>query len=230
MNKNKILVVDDDYDIAQLCKIYLEDEGFEILLAHDGLEALGLYETNKDLKLIILDIMMPKLLGTEVCEHIRKNSDIPIIFLSAKTKDEERIAGFACGADDYLTKPFHPLELVARVKSQFRKYNYMTSNANENVIQIRELLIDAEAHKVTMSGQEVALTPIEFKILYLLASNPEKVYSAEEIFKNVWKEEIYEVNNTVMVHIRRVREKIERNPKKPEYLKTVWGVGYCIEK
>ena len=124
MNKNKILVVDDDYDIAQLCKIYLEEEGYDILMAQDGLEALGLYETNKDIKLIVLDIMMPKLSGTQVCEHIRKSSDVPIIFLSAKTKDEERIAGFECGADDYLTKPFHPLELVARVKSQLRKYNY----------------------------------------------------------------------------------------------------------
>ena len=230
MNKSKILVVDDDCDIAQLCKIYLEEEGYEILLAQDGLEALGMYETNKDLKLVVLDIMMPKLSGVEVCEHIRKNSDIPIIFLSAKTKEEERIAGFACGADDYLTKPFHPLELVARVKSQLRKYNYMTNNQNENVIQIRDLLIDVDAHKVTVEDKDISLTPIEFKILHLLASHPEKVFSAEEIFKNVWKEEIYEVNNTVMVHIRRVREKIERDPKKPQYLKTVWGVGYCIEK
>ena len=232
MDKIKILVVDDDKDIAQLCKIYLTEEGYEVLLAYDGLEALGVYETNHDIKVIVLDIMMPKLSGIDVCEHIRKNSNVPIIFLSAKAEDKDRIAGFQYGADDYLTKPFHPLELVARVKSQLRKYNYMTSEKEENsgVITIKDLAINPEAHKVVVRGKEVQLTPIEFNILYLLASNPNKVFSAEEIFKQVWKEEIYEVNNTVMVHIRRVREKIEKNSRKPEILKTVWGVGYCIEK
>ena len=230
MEKIKILVVDDDKDIAQLCKIYLEEEGYQVLLAHDGLEALGIYETNKDVKVIVLDIMMPRLSGPDVCEHIRKTSDVSIIFLSAKAEDKDRIAGFSYGADDYLTKPFHPLELVARVKSQLKKYNLVACAAEpKNVITIRELEIETLAHKVKVNNQEVQLTPIEFSILLLLASHPNKVFSAEDIFKKVWDEEIYQVNNTVMVHIRRVREKIEKNPKNPEYLKTVWGVGYRIE-
>lgn len=230
MEKIKILVVDDDKDIAQLCKIYLEEEGYQVLLAHDGLEALGIYETNKDVKVIVLDIMMPRLSGIDVCEHIRKTSDVSIIFLSAKAEDKDRIAGFSYGADDYLTKPFHPLELVARVKSQLKKYNLVACAAEpKNVITIRELEIETLAHKVKVNNQEVQLTPIEFSILLLLASHPNKVFSAEDIFKKVWDEEIYQVNNTVMVHIRRVREKIEKNPKNPEYLKTVWGVGYRIE-
>lgn len=229
--RKRILMVDDDVEIAQLCKIYLEDEGYEVLLAYDGLEALGIYETMPDIKLLILDIMMPKLSGIEVCEYIRKRSSVPIIFLSAKAEDTDRIAGFSYGADDYLTKPFNPLELVARVKSQLRKYDFMVSEEKEssNVICIRQVRIDPDAHRVFVNEKEVSLTPIEFSILFLLASHRDHVFSAEEIFKKVWKEEIYEVNNTVMVHIRRIREKIEDNPKKPTIVKTVWGVGYRIE-
>lgn len=228
---SKILMVDDDADIAQLCKIYLEEEHYEVLLAYDGLTALSIYETTPDIQLLILDIMMPKLTGIEVCEYIRKKSQVPIIFLSAKAEDTDRIAGFSYGADDYLTKPFNPLELVARVKSQLRKYEYMNQEKKNtsNVITIRQVKIDPDAHRVFVNDKETLLTPIEFNILFLLASNQNQVFSAEEIFKKVWKEEIYEVNNTVMVHIRRIREKIEENPKKPTIVKTVWGVGYRIE-
>ena len=184
--------------------------------------------------LVILDIMMPGIDGLEVCREIRKTSNIPILILSAKAEDMDKIVGFGTGADDYLTKPFHPLELLARVKSQMKRYTTIQLGeeqqpASKDEIEIQDLTINKAAHVVKKNGKEVALTPIEFDILYLLASNRDRVFSTDEIFEKVWNEKVYEVNNTVMVHIRRLREKIEDNSRSPKILKTVWGVGYKIE-
>ena len=184
--------------------------------------------------MLILDIMMPGIDGLEVCREIRKTSNIPILILSAKAEDMDKIVGFGTGADDYLTKPFHPLELLARVKSQMKRYTTIQlgeeqQSAGKDEIEIQDLTINKAAHVVKKNGKEVALTPIEFDILYLLASNRDRVFSTDEIFEKVWNEKVYEVDNTVMVHIRRLREKIEDNSRSPKILKTVWGVGYKIE-
>lgn len=227
-----ILVVDDDREIAELVEIYLSNEGFKVVKASDGLECLALLEDNKDIKLIVLDIMMPNMDGLEVCRIIRSQSNIPILMLSAKAEDMDKIIGFGTGADDYMTKPFNPLELVARVKSQMKRYNriqLMGEEKNEDEITIHNVVINKVAHTVKKDDRIIALTPIEFDILYLLASNQGRVFSTDEIFEKVWNEKVYEVNNTVMVHIRRLREKIEDEPKNPRMLKTVWGVGYKIE-
>lgn len=227
-----ILVVDDDREIADLIEIYLVNEGYRVVKANDGLECLALLEENKDIKLIILDIMMPNMDGLEVCRIIRGQSNIPILMLSAKAEDMDKIIGFGTGADDYMTKPFNPLELVARVKSQMKRYNriqLMGEEENKDEIVIHNLVINKAAHTVKKEDRTISLTPIEFDILYLLASNQGRVFSTDEIFEKVWNEKVYEVNNTVMVHIRRLREKIEDEPKTPRMLKTVWGVGYKIE-
>ncbi len=225
-----ILVVDDEQEIADLVEIYLTNDGFEVIKASDGQECLQILEEHPEIMVIILDVMMPKMDGLEVCRRIRKNSNIPIIMLSAKTADMDKILGFGTGVDDYVTKPFNPLELTARVKSQLKRYqNINTLSTQKNAVTIGNLVIEKAAHRVMRDGEEVALTPIEFEILWLLASHPGKVYSTDEIFEQVWKEQVYEVNNTVMVHIRRLREKIEVDAKNPSLIKTVWGVGYKIE-
>lgn len=227
-----ILVVDDDREIAELIEIYLSNEGYKIIKAYDGIECLTTLEQNKDIKLLILDIMMPNMDGLEVCRAIRSESNIPILMLSAKAEDMDKIIGFGMGADDYLTKPFNPLELVARVKSQLKRYTRIQvgdEGPKDDELIIHDLVINKVAHTVKKKGGNVALTPIEFDILYLLASNKGRVFSTDEIFEKVWNEKVYEVNNTVMVHIRRLREKIEEDAKNPRLLKTVWGVGYKIE-
>ena len=228
-----ILVVDDDEEIAELVEIYLTNDGYDVKKAYDGQQCLQILEENKQIKLIILDIMMPNIDGLEVCRKIRKTSNIPIIMLSAKAADMDKIIGFGTGADDYMTKPFNPLELMARVKSQLKRYTNlnmgMEQEKNDDALVIQDLIINRKAHKVHKNGNEINLTPIEFEILYLLASNVGRVFGTDEIFERVWNEKVYEVNNTVMVHIRRLREKIEDNPRSPQILKTVWGVGYKVE-
>lgn len=230
MDKNTILVVDDDKEIAELVSIYLTNDGFTVKTVESGEACLETLAANPDIRLIILDIMMPGIDGLEVCRRIRATSNIPIIMLSAKTQDMDKIIGFGTGADDYVTKPFNPLELMARVKSQLKRYEAITMpGQKKNEIMVAGLIINEEEHTVLKNDKQIALTPIEFSILLLLAKSPGKVYSSEDIFTNVWNEESFEVNNTVMVHIRRLREKIEDEPKSPKVIKTVWGVGYKLE-
>jgi DNA-binding response OmpR family regulator len=213
--------------------IYLKNDGYNTIKASDGQEALEILEKN-DVDLIILDVMMPKLDGIEACMKIREERNTPIIMLSAKSEDMDKIFGLTTGADDYLTKPFNPLELLARVKSQLRRYiklnNNVTQKKKDNIIEIEDLTINIETHQIDISGKEVKLTPIEFDILALLADNRGKVFSIENIYESVWNESFIQSDNTVMVHIRKIREKLEENPRKPKYIKTVWGVGYKIEK
>ena len=235
MEKNAtILVVDDDKEIADLVEIYLVNDGYQVLKASDGAQCLSILAEHPEIRMLVLDIMMPGIDGLEVCRRIRKTSNIPILMLSAKAEDMDKIVGFGTGADDYLTKPFHPLELLARVKSQMKRYTALQvgeeeTTAKKDEIIVQNLTINKAAHVVKKDGHEVALTPIEFDILYLLASHRDRVFSTDEIFERVWNEKVYEVNNTVMVHIRRLREKIEDNSRSPKILKTVWGVGYKIE-
>ena len=227
-----ILVCDDDKQIVEAINIYLTGEGFNVIKAYDGYEALELLEKN-EVNLMIVDVMMPGLDGIRTTLKVRETSSIPIIILSAKSEDTDKILGLNIGADDYITKPFNPLELVARVKSQLRRYtqlnpNSSTGKAAKNEISIRGLSINKDNHKVVVYGEE--LTPIEFDILYLLASNPGRVFSTDEIFEKVWNEKVYEANNTVMVHIRRLRGKMKEDTRQDKIITTVWGVGYKIEK
>ncbi len=232
MEEEKILVVDDDKDIAELVKIHLNNSGYQVFTANSanqGYEILG----KENIQLVILDIMMPKVDGYEMCKKIREMSNIPIIMLSAKIKDEDKIQGLSIGADDYITKPFNPEELIARVKSQIRRYTTLNTDEGEdknNKVVLNNLIMKRDEHKVVAYGKDVKLTPIEFDILYLLASHPGKVFSTDEIFEAVWHEKMFEANNTVMVHIRRVREKIEMDPQDAKIIKTVWGVGYKVDK
>lgn len=232
MEQTKILVVDDDKEIAELVEIHLACDGFQVFKAYDAREGLRIMDREK-IMLAILDIMLPGMDGIELCQKIREKSNIPIIMLSARSSDLDKIKGLGSGADDYVSKPFQPLELTARVKSQLRRYTSLNPNAEKHQseeVSVRNLTIDRETRTVVSYGKEVKLTPIEFDILYLLASNPGKVFSTDEIFERVWNEKMFEANNTVMVHIRRLREKIEMDPKNAEIIKTVWGVGYRIEK
>lgn len=233
MEDISILVVDDDVDIADLVEIHLASNGYHVFKANNGRDGLAILE-KEDIKLIILDIMMPGMDGLTFCKTIRETSTIPIIMLSAKSKDLDKIIGLSTGADDYVIKPFNPLELTARVKSQLRRYTQFNPNSHEErydkEIQIKHLTINKESHKILSGDKEVKLTPIEFDILYLLASNLGRVFSTDEIFERVWNEKMYEANNTVMVHIRRLREKIELDSRNAQVIKTVWGVGYKIEK
>ena len=231
MEQINILVVDDDKEIAELVEIHLVGDGFRVFKAYDGHEAMRVMEKEK-IMLAVLDIMMPGMSGIELCQRIREKSNIPIIMLSAKSTDLDKIMGLGNGADDYVSKPFNPLELTARVKSQLRRYTSLNPGSDrcaETEVTVRDLTINRETRCVTSYGRDVKLTPIEFDILYLLASNPGKVFSTDEIFERVWNEKMYEANNTVMVHIRRLREKIEMDPKNAEIIKTVWGVGYKLE-
>lgn len=226
-----ILVCDDDKEIVEAIEIYLMQEGCNVEKAYDGQEALKIVK-DKKIDLMIIDVMMPKLDGIRATLQIRKESKIPIIILSAKTEDADKILGLNVGADDYVTKPFNPLELVARVKSQLRRYTTLSSYGDEegNVYEAGGLLINDDLKKVIVDGEEVKLTPIEYNILLLLLKNKGKVYSINQIYENIWNEEAIGADNTVAVHIRHIREKIEINPKEPRYLKVVWGVGYKIEE
>lgn len=225
-----VLVVDDDQDIREGIEIYLKNEGYNVLKAQDGLEALKLLEGN-EVHLIILDIMMPNMDGINATFKIREKRNIPIIMLSAKAENTDKIHGLSVGADDYITKPFHPLELMARVKSQLRRYVELGKyEKTSTIIETNGLSIDTEAKEVRVNGEVVKLTPIEYKITELLLKNAGRVFSIQEIYELVWNEEAYNAENVVAVHIRKIREKIEANPKNPRYLKVVWGIGYKIEK
>ncbi len=228
-----ILVVDDDKEIVGAIEIYLKNEGYNILKAYNGEEALNVINKN-EVHLIILDIMMPKKDGLETLEELRKTKNIPVILLSAKSEDYDKIGGLNQGADDYITKPFNPLELIARVKSQLRRYVSFGSlnkeeNQGEKIYSTAGLVLDDDTKKVTVDGKEVKLTATEFNILKFLLVNKGKVYSIPEIYENVWNEEGFGAENIIAVHIRHIREKIEINPKEPRYLKVIWGVGYKIE-
>ncbi len=234
MEETNILVVDDEQEIADLVEIYLVSDGYKVFKANNAQEGLDILE-KEDIHMAILDIMMPGMTGLEMCKKIRETNNIPIIMLSAKSTDLDKILGLGTGADDYVAKPFNPLELSARVKSQLRRYTQLNPNSNvhestRNEISIRGLTINKDNHKVTIYDEEVRLTPIEFDILYLLASNPGKVFSTDEIFEKVWNEKVYEANNTVMVHIRRLRGKMKEDERQDKIITTVWGVGYKIEK
>lgn len=224
-----VLVVDDEKEIRDAIEIYLRGEKLNVIKAEDGLEALDILE-GKQIHLIILDIMMPKLDGIKTCLKIRESKNIPIIMLSAKGEDSDKILGLNVGADDYITKPFNNLELVARVKSQLRRYEKPLSIEESSVIKVKDLEIDTLLKKITVRGEEIKATATEYKILFLLASNLGRVFSIKEIYEKVWEEPFYKSENTVTVHIRRIREKIELNTKEPEYIKVVWGIGYKIEK
>ena len=226
----RILVCDDDKEIVEAIEIYLLQEGYEIRKAYDGEEALKIIQ-EEEINLLIIDVMMPKLDGIRTTLKIREESSIPIIILSAKTEDADKILGLNVGADDYVTKPFNPLELVARVKSQLRRYTTLSniSATTDVVYEAGGLQVNDDLKKVFVDGEEVKLTPIEYNILLLLIKNKGKVFSINQIYENIWIEEPIGADNTVAVHIRHIREKIEINPKEPRYLKVVWGVGYKIE-
>ena len=227
-----ILVVDDDKEIVGAIEIYLKKEGYHILKAYNGNQALKIIQ-EKEIHLVLLDIMMPEKDGMETLEEIRKNRTIPVILLSAKSEDYDKIGGLNSGADDYITKPFNPLELIARVNSNLRRYvslGSLENKDNEKIYQTGQLLINDETKQVTVDGKEVKLTATEYNILKFLLENKGKVYSIPEIYENVWKEEGFGAENIIAVHIRHIREKIEINPKEPKYLKVIWGVGYKIEK
>ena len=226
-----ILVVDDDREIVGAIEIYLKKEGYNIIKAYNGNEALEKVKEN-EIHLIILDIMMPEKDGLETLEELRKDKSIPVILLSAKSEDYDKIGGLNQGADDYITKPFNPLELIARVNSQIRRYvslGAMEKKDNKQIYRTGELILDDETKKVTVDGKEVKLTATEFNILKFLLKNKGKVYSIPQIYENVWNEESYGAENIIAVHIRHIREKIEINPKEPRYLKVIWGIGYKIE-
>ena len=228
----KILIVEDDEDIGDILCSEMAKEGYEILRAYDGNEALEIMEKTP-VDLLIVDVMMPGLDGIRTTLKIRETSSIPIIILSAKSEDNDKILGLNIGADDYLTKPFNPLELVARVKSQLRRYTElgnMDTRDNSHLFSVGDLQINDETKEVTVSGNPVKLTPIEYNILLLLVRNAGKVFSIDEIYEKIWNEEAIGADNTVAVHIRHIREKIEINPREPRYLKVVWGVGYKVEK
>ena len=232
MEPSKILVVDDDREIVTAITKNLEAEGYAVFQAYDGLQALELM-TRETIHLVLLDIMMPNLDGLSATMKIREKKNIPIILLSAKSEDSDKGLGLTMGADDYMTKPFSPAELVARVRSQLRRYMQLgdySGSQNVEQIVVGGLMLDLGSKLLYVDGDPVKLTATEYKILKLLMENPGRVYSAEEIYERVWEEDSYSVENTVMVHIRRIREKIEINPREPEYLKVVWGIGYKMEK
>lgn len=229
-----ILVCDDDKEIVEAIDIYLTQEGYHILKAYDGEQALKILEENaQEIHLLILDVMMPRLDGIRATLKIREKHSIPIIILSAKSEDVDKILGLNVGADDYVTKPFNPLELVARVKSQLRRYTQLggTQNSSQDRIYVSGgLKINDDLKEVSVDGEPVRLTPIEYNILLLLMKNQGRVFSINQIYESIWNEEAIGADNTVAVHIRHIREKIEINPKEPRYLKVVWGIGYKIEK
>ena len=226
-----ILVCDDDKEIVEAIEIYLIQEGYHVYKAYDGVQALELLE-KEEIHLLIMDVMMPRLDGIRATLKIREESSIPIIILSAKSEDTDKILGLNIGADDYVTKPFNPLELVARVKSQLRRYTKLGNRPAEDsqVYRTGGLMVDDDRKEVTVDGEPVKLTPMEYNILLLLIRNQGKVFSINQIYESIWNEDAYGAENTVAVHIRHIREKIEINPKEPRYLKVVWGIGYKLEK
>ncbi|MCR5754209.1 MAG: response regulator transcription factor [Acetatifactor sp.] len=228
---SNILVCDDDKEIVDAIEIYLKQEGYNVLKAYDGEQAIEMLE-QEEIHLLIMDVMMPKLDGIRATLKIREYSSIPIIMLSAKSEDTDKIFGLNIGADDYITKPFNPLELVARVKSNLRRYTSLGSMNNENksLYQVGGLIIDDDTKQVTVDDESVKLTPIEYNILLLLMKNKGHVFSINQIYEKIWNEDAIGADNTVAVHIRHIREKIEINPKEPRYLKVVWGVGYKIDE
>lgn len=233
MANEKILVVDDEKEIAELVEIYLVSDGYQVLKAANALEGLKILE-KEDIKLVLLDIMMPGMNGLEMCKRIREKNNIPIIMISAKSTELDKILGLSTGADDYVTKPFSPLELTARVKSQLRRYTQLNPSAPVSAeladeVAVGGLMINKKSHRVWVYEEEIKLTPIEFEILYLLAANPGKVFGTDDIFEAVWHEKAYEANNTVMVHIRRLRTKLHEDERQNKIITTVWGVGYKIE-
>ncbi|MCP3773610.1 response regulator transcription factor [Paenibacillus sp. MZ04-78.2] len=230
MAQPTILLVDDEKEIIDLLEIYLKNEGYRLLRASNGIEALSVLQ-KEDVDLIVLDIMMPKMDGIEACLKIREQKHMPIIMLSAKSQDMDKILGLSTGADDYVAKPFNPLELIARIKSQLRRYTRLNVQRpnKEHELEIDELTINTATHEVKLDGRDIKLTPREFAILELLARHRGTVWSIEKIYETVWKEAYFDSDNTVMVHIRKIREKIEDNPRKPKFIKTVWGVGYKVE-
>ncbi|QUH26512.1 response regulator transcription factor [Serpentinicella alkaliphila] len=225
-----ILVVDDEKEITDAIEIYLKNQGYSVYKAYDGEEALRIFE-KEEIHLILIDVMMPKLDGTSATIKIREKSTVPIIILSAKSEDVDKVWGLNVGADDYITKPFNPMELLARVNSNLRRYTSYSNpkEMKENIIKIGGIELRDDSKDVLVDGESIKLTPIEYKILYLMMSNPNRVFSIEEIYEKVWKEPAYNPD-TVTVHIRRIREKIEINPKEPKYLKVVWGIGYKFEQ
>lgn len=227
----EILVCDDDKEIVEAIEIYLTQEGHHILKAYDGEQAIRVLQ-NHPVDLLIIDVMMPKLDGIRATLKIREKNALPIIILSAKSEDADKILGLNVGADDYVTKPFNPLELVARVKSQLRRYTQLgaMTEKKENIYETGRLMIDDDRKEVTVDGESVKLTPIEYRILLFLVQNQGRVFSINQIYENIWNEEAIAADNTVAVHIRHIREKIEINPKEPRYLKVVWGLGYKVEK
>lgn len=227
----EILVCDDDKEIVEAIEIYLTQEGHHILKAYDGEQAIRVLQ-NHPVDLLIIDVMMPKLDGIRATLKIREKNALPIIILSAKSEDADKILGLNVGSDDYVTKPFNPLELVARVKSQLRRYTQLgaMTEKKENIYETGGLMIDDDRKEVTVDGESVKLTPIEYRILLFLVQNQGRVFSINQIYENIWNEEAIAADNTVAVHIRHIREKIEINPKEPRYLKVVWGLGYKVEK
>lgn len=231
---SRVLICDDDKAIVDAIEIYLTQEGYETLRAENGMEAVKLVQQNEDIQLVILDVMMPKMDGIAALKRIRELSAVPVLMLSAKSEDVDKIAGLTHGADDYVTKPFSPMELLARVRSQIRRYTLLggeqgMQNADKR-LKNGGLELDDEKKQVFVDGEEIRLTPMEFLILKLLMENPGVVFSASRIYETVWKEDAFSSENTVAVHIRHLREKIEINPKEPRYIKVVWGVGYKLEK
>lgn len=224
--KKNILIVDDDKDISELIAVYLKTEDYYVEKASNGLEALQLIKENT-YDLIILDIMMPQMDGLETLIHIRKDFNMPIIFLTAKNQEIDLIRGLSLGADDYISKPFSSMELIARVKAQLRRYTVF-NNLDNNDITIGDLVLSLAMHRVTVSGKEVKLTPTEYKILELFCKNKNIVFSVEQIYENIWRDKFAVGDTSIMVHITKLRQKIEKDPKNPEYIKTVWGVGYKI--
>lgn len=227
-----ILVCDDDKEIVRAIGIYLKNEGYRVLEAYDGIEALDILR-KEEIHLIIMDIMMPRMDGMQATVRIREEKNIPIIMLSAKSEDYDKIGGLGAGADDYVTKPFNPMELIARVKSQLRRYTTlgsMNQPRNDKTFKSGGLILNDDTKEVTVDGTEVRLTPTEYRILALLTANAGRVYTIYQIYDAVWEEPAFNPENTVAVHIRHIREKIEINPKEPRYLKVVWGTGYKIEK
>ncbi len=230
--EERILVVDDEREIADLLELYLKNDGYTVCKFHNGADALECIE-NTDIALAILDVMLPDIDGFQICRKIREKYYFPVIMLTAKIESGDKIMGLTLGADDYITKPFNSLEVVARVKTQlrrYRKYNQPANSAEEqNEYDIRGLVINNDSHKCTLFGKELQLTPIEFSILWYLCENRGKVVSSEELFEAVWKEKYFNSNNTVMAHIGRLREKMHEPARNPKFIKTVWGVGYEIE-
>ena len=224
-----VVVVDDEREIADLTEVYLQNENYSVHKFYNPKEALD-YMRGSKTDLAVIDVMMPELDGFSLCREIRKEHQFPVIMLTAKVEDMDKINGLTLGADDYMTKPFNPLELVARVKAQLRRYTHYNDAPEKTAIEISGLLIDKDRHFCSLYGKELSLTPTEFNILWLLCENEGKAVSSEELFEKVWNEKYFDSNNTVMVHIRRIREKMKEPPKNPKFIKTVWGVGYKIEK